>query len=373
VRHEVEAAVRRRLVADVPLGALLSGGVDSSIVVAAMAAASTEPVRTFTVGFADERYDERSYARAVAERFGTDHEELEVDPEPELVHRVAQVFDEPFGDEAALPLLLVCEATRRHVTVALVGDGGDEVFGGYERYKAHSLAERVPGFVASLGANALGRLSTARRQPRSQLYRARRFLDVAAQPAAARYARLVEVFPLELRRRLWTEEARARATEAYLPHDDDLRIVDLESYLPDDLLPKSDLASMAVSLELRSPFLDHHVVELGLALPDELAWGKRALKEAFAADLPPEVTARRKTGFGVPLDRWFRGELRPLAQELLLAGPDRGLFRRDELERLLDEHEAARTDHGHRLWCLCLLELWQRNHVDAGNRTLLAA
>jgi asparagine synthase (glutamine-hydrolysing) len=373
VREEVTAAVRRRLVADVPLGALLSGGIDSSIVVAAMAGASTEPVRTFTVGFTDPRYDERGYARALAEQLGTRHEELEVDPGPELVERVAHVFDEPFGDEAALPLLLVCEATRAHVKVALVGDGGDEAFGGYERYRAHSLAGRVPRFAAALGANVLAGVPKARREPRSTLYRARRFLDVAAQPHAGRYARLVEVFPLELRRRLWTDEAHARATETFLPEDDDLRVVDIESYLPGDLLPKSDLASMAVSLELRSPFLDHRVVELGLALPPELALGKKALKLAFADVLPPEIGSRPKTGFGVPLDRWFRTELRPLAEELVLAGADRGLFRREELERLLHEHAEQRADHGHRLWCLCMLELWQRTHVDAGRAALAAA
>ena len=207
-------------------------------------------------------------------------------------------------------MLLVCEATRRHVTVALVGDGGDEAFGGYERYRAHALAGRVPRFAAALGTAALGAVPAARREPRSTLFRARRFLDVAAQPAPERYARLVEVFPLELRRELWTDEAHAHAARTMLPDDPDLRIVDIESYLPGDLLPKSDLASMAVSLELRAPFLDHHVIELGLALPPELARGKRALKEAFAADLPPEIAGRAKTGFGVPLDEWFRGPLR---------------------------------------------------------------
>src|SRR4051794_16193091 len=223
VRDEVTAAVRRRLVADVPLGALLSGGIDSSIVVAAMAQASPEPVRTFTVGFPDARYDERRYARAVADRYGTAHEEVELDAGPELVDRVARAFDEPFGDEAALPTLLVCEATRRHVKVALVGDGGDEVFGGYERYAAHSLAGRVPHFVATMGANVLERVPRARREPRSTLFRARRFLDVAAVSAADRYGRLVEVFPAELRRRLWTDEALAHPTSAYLPLADDLR------------------------------------------------------------------------------------------------------------------------------------------------------
>ena len=373
VHSEVTAAVRRRLVADVPLGALLSGGFDSSIVVAAMAAASPEPVRTFTIGFDDRRYDERRYARAVAERFGTRHEELEVDPEPALLDRVTEAFDEPFGDEAALPTLLVCEATRQHVTVALVGDGGDEAFGGYERYRAHELAGKVPRPAASLGAAALGALPAARRQPRSALFRARRFLDAAAQRPEDRYARLVEVFPLELRRKLWTDAARAQAAATFLPHDPDLRIVDIESYLPGDLLPKADIASMAVSLELRAPFLDHHVVELGLALPPELARGKEALRRAFGAELPPETTGRSKTGFGVPLDSWFRGELRPSAEELLLGGPDRGLFRRPVLESMLHEHAVGRADHGHRLWCLCTLELWQRRYVDAAAPALTAA
>jgi asparagine synthase (glutamine-hydrolysing) len=372
VREEVTAAVRRRLVADVPLGALLSGGVDSSIVVAAMAHASSEPVRTFTVGFPDRQYDERSHARAVAERYGTRHEELEVEAGPELVERLGQAFDEPFGDEAALPTLLICEATRRHVKVALVGDGGDEVFGGYERYHAHSLAARIPGFAAALGARGLETLPRARRDPRSTLFRARRFLHVAATPAAERYGCLVEVFPADLRRRLWTDEALAHATSEYLPPENDLRLVDIESYLPGDLLPKSDLASMAVSIELRSPFLDHRVVELGLALPRELAFGKVALKRAFAADLPPGIADRNKTGFGVPLDRWLREELRDVAYDLVLGGAERGLFRRETLEQLLREHEDRRADHGHRLWCLCMLELWQRTHVDAPLAALAA-
>src|SRR4051794_10909490 len=367
VREEVTAAVRRRLVADVPLGALLSGGIDSSIVVAAMAQAQAEPVRTFTIGFPDPRYDERAYARAVANRYGTRHEELEIETAPEL-DRLAHVFDEPFGDDAALPLLHVCGATREHVTVALVGDGGDEVFGGYERYRAHALAGRVPSALARAALAA----PWGRREPRSTLYRARRLLDVAAQPAGDRYARLVEVFPLELRRRLWTDDARAHTATAMLPSADDLRLVDIESYLPGDLLPKSDLASMAVSLELRSPFLDRRVVELGLALPRELAFGKAALKQAFAADLPPSVATRRKSGFGVPLARWFRHELRPAAEDLLLSR-DRGLFDRGELERLLREHADGRADHGHRLWCLCMLELWQRFHIDARRPQLAAA
>ncbi len=365
VREEVGAAVRRRLVADVPVGALLSGGIDSSIVVAAMAQASPAPVATFTVGFPDARYDERRFARVVAEQYGTRHEELEIDPSPALLERLASAFDEPFGDEAALPGLLICEATRRHVKVALVGDGGDEVFGGYERYRAYALAQRLPRSAAALCAGALGTVARARREPRSPLFRARRFLEVAAAPHESRYARLVEVFPLELRRRLWLDGARAHATADLLPVASDLRLIDLGSYLPGDLLFKADISSMAVSLELRSPFLDHRVVELGLGLPAGLAGSKTALRRAFGPDLPPEVLRRGKVGFGVPLDRWFRGELRETARELLLGGEERGLFRRAELVRLIGEHDAHRADHGHRLWCLCMLELWLRRFVDS--------
>jgi asparagine synthase (glutamine-hydrolysing) len=370
VRRTVQDAVRKRLVADVPLGALLSGGIDSSIVVALMAQASPEPVRTFTVGFSDARYDERAYARAVADRYGTVHEELEIQEDvAATLPRLAAAYDEPLGDEAAFPTFLIAEQARRHVTVALAGDGGDEAFAGYERYVAHGLAARVPGPVARAGAAALRMLPAARREPRSTLFRAARLLDVAAAPEAERYGRLMEVFPLELRRRLWADSGLARPVRLEPPRAGiaGLQLLDLRTYLPGDLLLKADIASMAHSLELRSPFLDHEVVALGLALPDSLKTrgreGKIALRRAFASDLPAQVERRGKTGFGVPLGRWFRSDLRDLAHELL--STDRGWFRADAVGRLLDEHESGRTDHGHRLWCLLMLELWVREHVEA--------
>ena len=370
VRLAVEAAVRRRLVADVPLGALLSGGIDSSIVVGLMAEASAHPVRTFTVGFADERYDERAYARAVAERYGTVHEELAIEDDVAgTLPRFAAAFDEPFGDEAALPTFLIAEQARRHVTVTLAGDGGDEAFAGYERYVAHGLAQRVPGPAARVGAAALWRLPAARREPRSPLFRAARFLDVAGSAPRERYGRLMEVFPLELRRRLWSDAGLPQPVRLEPPRPDiaGLQLLDLQTYLPGDLLLKADLASMAHSLKLRSPLLDHEVVELGLALPDRLKArgreGKVALRRAFAAELPPGVARRGKTGFGVPLGRWFREDLRELARDVL--STDRGWFRPEIVMRLLEEHESGRRDHGHRLWCLLMLELWVREHVEA--------
>jgi asparagine synthase (glutamine-hydrolysing) len=370
VRAAVAAAVRKRLIADVPLGALLSGGIDSSIVVALMAQASDAPVRTFTVGFSDPRYDERSYAQAVASRYGTVHEELAIEEDvAATLPRLAAAYDEPLGDEAAFPTFLIAEQARRHVTVALTGDGGDEAFAGYERYIAHHLAERVPTAAARLGAGALRVFSRARREPRSPLFRAARFLDVAAAPPRERYARLMQVFPLPLRRELWADPARAQPVQLE-PQGRGvtrLQLLDIATYLPGDLLLKSDIAAMAHSLELRSPFLDHEVVALGLALPDELKTrgrdGKIALRRAFARDLPAEVAGRGKTGFGVPLGRWFRVDLREAARDLL--STDRGWFRRETVLRLLDEHETGRADHGHRLWCLLMLELWMREHVEA--------
>ncbi len=369
VRTTVADAVRKRLVADVPLGALLSGGIDSSIVVALMAQTSPEPVRTFTVGFADDRYDERQYARAVAERYGTVHEELEiVEDVAAALPRLAAAYDEPFGDEAAFPTFMIAEQARRHVTVALAGDGGDESFAGYERYIAHGLADRVPAVAARTGAAAVRLVPSARREPRSTLFRAARFLDVAGAPRSERYARLMEVFPLELRRGLWLDPRHAAAVELApsAPGIAGLQLLDIATYLPGDLLLKADIASMAHSLELRSPFLDHDVVALGLALPDHLKTrrreGKVALRLAFAPDLPADVADRGKTGFGVPLGRWFRDDLRDLARDALAT--DRGWFRADAVTRLLDEHESGRADHGHRLWCLLMLELWVREHVE---------
>jgi asparagine synthase (glutamine-hydrolysing) len=383
IRETVGAAVRRRLVADVPLGALLSGGIDSSVVVAEMAGASRQ-VRTFTVGFGDDRYDERAYARAVAERYGTEHEEIVVEPDvTELLPQLARTFDEPLGDEAALPQFVVSQLARQRVTVALTGDGGDEGFAGYERYAAVGLAGRV----ALPGAGAAGRLLrwAGRGEPRSRANRAGRLFEVAALPAGARYGRLMEVFPASLRAELWEPGfvgepqpawALLGSTERGISG---LQCLDVRTYLPGDLLLKADLASMAHSLEVRSPLLDHAVLELGVSLPDSLKLaglrGKVALRRAFADALPPEVAGRAKTGFGVPIARWFREELRAFATDLLLGetARARGLFSPGAVARLLHEHVSGRADHAHRLWCLLMLELWQREYVDHDSRAAVAA
>ncbi len=375
VRDTVGAAVRRRLVADVPLGALLSGGIDSSIVVAEMARAAGT-VRTFTVGFGEERYDERAYARAVAERYATQHEEIVVEPDvTELVPRLAAAFDEPLGDEAALPQYVVSELARKHVTVALGGDGGDEAFAGYERYAATGLAGRL----ALPGAGAGGRLLrwVGRGEPRSWANRAGRLFEIAALPQPERYGRVMEVFPAALRGELWEPDFVREPCPAWQllgatsSRITDLQQLDVRTYLPGDLLLKVDIASMTHSLELRSPLLDHEVLELGLSLPDSLKVqgrrGKVALRRAFADALPPAVAGRGKAGFGVPISRWLRNELRELASDVLLGEParSRGQLRPRAVEKLLDDHVSGRADHGHRLWSLVMLELWQRHHVEA--------
>jgi len=291
------------------------------------------------------------------------------------LQRLAEAFDEPLGDDAALPLYLVCEAARRHVTVALTGDGGDESFAGYERYVAHELAGRlgvVPG--TGLAARALRSLGSERR---STATRAARLLEAAAAGPGERYGGLMEVFPAELRAKLIDPAFVPRPAPTWQllgppprPGISGLQLLDVQTYLPGDLLLKADIASMASSLELRSPLLDWEVLELGISLPDSLKVngrrGKEALRRAFAADLPSEVFGRGKTGFGVPLAGWFRGELRDLAGDVLLDDRvrRRGQLRPRAVERLLRDHVAGRADHAHRLWCLLMLELWQRTHLD---------
>ena len=380
VRSTVTSAVRRRLVSDVPLGALLSGGIDSTIVVGLMAQVSSEPVRTFTVGVHDPRYDEREAARIAASAFGTEHQELLVEPDPvDLVSKLTSFLDEPLGDEAVLPTFLISEVARRHVTVALTGDGGDESFAGYERYAAMRIARTVGAvpFLPSLGARALRALPAGRRHPRSSAFRAARLLETAALPAKERYGALMEVFPARLRAELYTPAVTdalgtPRSASALLGDPPTsgiagLQQLDAKTYLPDDLLVKADRASMATSLELRSPLLDHEVLELGVSLPDSLRLegrrGKVALRRAFADLIPAELASRPKTGFGIPLGAWFRGPLRELAGDTLLdaRARDRGQLRPNVVERLLSEHARGERDHGHRLWCLLVLELWQRS------------
>lgn len=387
LRELLTEATRLRLVSDVPLGAFLSGGIDSSIVVALMSGLTDRPVKTFSIGFEEQTYNELPYARMIAARYGTDHHEFVVKPDAVgLLPRLVRQYGEPFGDSSALPTYYVAEMSRRHVTVALNGDAGDELFAGYDRYLAYALAGRwgrIPS--AKLQGRVLARILA--RAPRdSALHRVRRFAESVGLEGPARYLSYVAYFGEEERARLYApamrEASRGYDALGYLRSlydacrmDDELGrllYVDLHSYLPGDLLVKVDIATMAVSLEARSPFLDHRVVEFAAALPPR--WklkgreGKHILKETFADLLPPEILRRPKRGFAVPISRWFRGELKSYLRDVLLdpSSLGRGYFDPARVRGLVEEHQKGRRDHTYRLWALLALELWHREFIDAG-------
>jgi len=376
VRSRLTTAVERRLIADVPVGAFLSGGVDSSTIVAIMAELSPKPVPTFTIGFDDnEGYDERPYARMVADRYATEHVEFVVAPHAvELMERLVWHHDQPFGDSSAVPTFLLSELTRRHVTVALCGDGGDEVFAGYERFTAGVVLGRH-GRILSLLREPVGRAASALpgklRGPAASL---RRFLDRTELGLPDAFLAWVSFIPPEWRQELlghadnWATDDYRRTWAATEGSDllDRLQDLTLRTYLLDDLLPKVDRMAMAHGLEVRSPFLDHELVEFGLRLPRRArAWGlsrKRALKEAAKDLLPRAILHRRKHGFGVPLDRWFRSDLEAYVRSTLGA-PDarvRSYLASKPLDRLLAEHASGAANHGSSLWTLLTLEVFLR-------------
>jgi asparagine synthase (glutamine-hydrolysing) len=387
VRDAVREAVRRRMVADVPLGAFLSGGVDSTAVVAAMAELSSAPVKTFSIGFESTAFDELPYARDVAERFGTEHHELVVRPDAvELLPKLARHYGEPFADHSAIPSFYLAEMTRRHVTVALTGDGGDEVFGGYGRYAHGAILERfdaVPaglrGGVAALAARvrADGDLNSRR----NRLRRAAALLPLAPQD---RYVRAMSRFGLDLRDSVYTPEFRAALEgsaaetiaepwESSTARDpiDRMLDVDQQTYLPGDLLTKMDIATMAYGLEARSPLLDQELVALGAALPSRFKVRGRekkiALRAALRGVVPDEHIDRTKQGFQVPMAEWFRTDLRELARETLLGGAaeGRGYLRQDVVAGLLQRHLDRAEDNSSLLWSMLSFELWQEQVVEA--------
>jgi asparagine synthase (glutamine-hydrolysing) len=377
VRALLSSAVEKRLVSDVPIGVLLSGGVDSSAVAALMARLVPGRVKTFTVGFEGESYfDERPHAAAVARHIGTEHHDAVVRPDAAaLVERLVHHYDEPFGDSSALPTYLVAREARRHVTVALNGDGGDEVFAGYDRFHAALLADRIPGPLRALIRRAALRLPHGAGSPRT-LGRARRFADKAVRPELERVAAWSSFFDLPEIRALAGPAAADGVLTSYRETLDRARgssllsrllYLNARTYLLDDLLPKMDRMSMAHGLETRSPFLDRALVEYVATLPDEFKRagrrGKVVLKKAVADLLPPAILERPKQGFGVPLGAWFRGELRPMVEDVLLDHPRlAGRLRVDGIRALWDDHVARRADHGQQLWALLTLELWMRKH-----------
>jgi asparagine synthase (glutamine-hydrolysing) len=395
LRDKLLEATRLRMRSDVPLGALLSGGIDSSAVVAAMVRASPAPIKTFAMGFDVDEFDETAHARAVAAHFGTDHTELRVDPDAlKVLPRLVWHYGEPFADASAIPTFYLAQLTRRHVTVALNGDGGDENFAGYARYRGNELATRldfIPGPLARLCAGAAGRLPPGPRQD-TRRARLRRLLGGLPLAPADRYAAWIACFGDAERRALYEPEflasltdapARAAIREAYAASDastivDRLLSVDVETYLPGDLLVKMDVATMAHSLEVRSPLLDHEFMEFAASLPSALKLDggttKRVFKDALRPWLPEGILERGKMGFQVPLREWLRGPLRELPTQVLLDARslERGWFREARVRGLIHDHAEGVRDNSRHLWALIQLELWLRTFVDAGAREPVA-
>jgi asparagine synthase (glutamine-hydrolysing) len=378
LRSRVRDSVRAHLVSDVPVGVLLSGGVDSALLTALAADESSEPLRTFSIGFEERSFDELADARRVAERYGTRHRELVLRPDAALLlPALAEAFDEPFADSSALPTYLVSELAASDVKVALSGEGGDELFGGYYTYAADLLAQRVGG-LARLARPFVERLPTSTGKA-SFDYRAKRFVRAAHLPPLERHHGWKEIFSRDARAELTGRRStfdpvdllRARYDETQ-GSDDLARLqdVDLGTYLVDDLLVKTDRASMAHSLEARVPYLDTVVTNLALALPTRhkvrgLA-KKVLLRKAAEPLLPREIVHGKKRGFSIPAAAWLRGELEPFARETLSAETLRkqGFFQPETVQRLLDDHVSGREDVSRRLWGLLAFTLWHERHVE---------
>lgn len=368
-RAMIERAVEEQLVSDVPLGVFLSGGIDSSII--ARCARKHGRVKTFSIGFDDPRYDETPFAREVAKHLDTDHHEFRVTPDAAVdLPNLARVYGDPFADSSALPTHYLSRETRKHVTVALSGDGGDELFAGYDRHRAIGMSIRALRPLAPIG-----RL-LSRGHPKSKLTRVGRLIESAGLSEAARYLRYVSIFPDDTIRALLK---RDRLSPAYERLWSDLRAsrdatqtalaIDRVTYLPNDLLMKVDRASMLHALEVRSPFMDHDLVDAAAQLSTKqlLRRGKKSvLREVFAADLPASVFDRPKMGFAVPIGDWFRGALRPMLLDHLRASDSfaKQHFDTNVVDRLTDEHLSMRADHSQRLFALLMLEIWHRSRLS---------
>ena len=374
LRGRLRDSVRAHLIADVPVGVLLSGGVDSATLAALAAQESGERVRTFSIGFRERSFDELERARLVARRYDTDHHELIVEPDvAELLTRLAEVFDEPLADSSAVPTYLVSELASQHVKVAMSGEGGDELFGGYYTYVADSIAPWAGKPAAALRPLVERLPSSSARV--SFDYKAKRFARGGALAPLERHHAWKEIFSPELRAELlagppargfdpldvYRERYAATAGAQPLAR---LQDVDRDIYLVDDLLVKTDRASMAHSLEVRVPFLDTAVTDLALAVPSSrhlLGWQrKRLLRRAVAPLLPKRILYGRKRGFSIPAAAWLRGELLPFARDVLSSDAIRrqGLFRPEAVERLMTEHASGKADHSRQIWCLMTLGLW---------------
>lgn len=381
-------STKMRMISEVPLGAFLSGGVDSSVVVALMAQESEKPVKTFSIGFEEQDFSELKYAKRVAEHVGAEYHEFIVRPNAlEVLPTLVEHYGEPYADSSAIPTYYVSRETRKHVTVALNGDGGDESFAGYERHMAMQIAELYRGIPLVLRKALIE--GPVNLLPSSELKKTRirdvqRFFNSANEDRAIRYFRWMSTFKPAVKPDIYTAEF-ASAVDGYEPSHfldqwfarsngsgvlDTTLLTDQMTYLPNDLLVKVDIASMANSLEARSPFLDHKLIEFAASLPEHLKMKrfrtKSLLKKVAERLVPSEVIYRRKMGFGVPVGRWFRAEMKDFVRGVLLSERSlkRGIIKPEAMRRYVDEHTDGRFDHAFQIWSLLMLELWFQRFID---------
>lgn len=381
-------STRLRMISEVPLGAFLSGGVDSSVVVALMAQESSNPVKTFSIGFEEEDFSELKWARMVADHVGAEYNEFIVKPNAlEILPTLVEHYGEPYADSSAIPTYYVSKETRQHVTVALNGDGGDESFAGYERYAAMRLAEkyhRIPAALRKPLVEVPASLIPTSELKRSRARDLKRFLSAASLPKVERYFRWNSAFDRDAKAALYSTDFQHQVDEADASEFlrkwfaaangsgiiDTTMLVDQMTYLPNDLLVKVDIASMANSLEARSPFLDHNVIEFAASLPESMkvtgVETKSFLKKVASRLVPNEAIYRRKMGFGVPVGNWFRGEMKEFVRGVLLSEVSlkRGIVKPEMLRKYVDEHTSGERDHAFRIWALLMLELWFQRFID---------
>jgi asparagine synthase (glutamine-hydrolysing) len=388
VRTELEESVKLRLISDVPLGAFLSGGIDSSLIVGIMAKLSHQPVKTFTIGFEEKEFDELRFARIVSKHFSTEHHEFIVKPNAiEILPRLVWYYNEPFADSSAIPTYYMAKMTKDFVKVVLTGDAGDENFAGYPRYLRSQWVAwftKLPEKMRRDWVPPLIRRMASLRWREKKFNRLADFLELLSCNQARNYAEQIKIFNAKERNEIYSQEmlhALAHIdplgylVEKYEESETEdplskLLYLDIHSYLPEDLLVKMDIATMANSLEARVPFLDHKFMEFVAGIPSQLklrgSMTKFILKEAFSGFLPETILRRKKMGFGVPISRWFTKDLKAYLFETLMdeRALNRGFFRKEGVQRLLDEHIALKYDHSARIWALLTLELWFRIFID---------
>ena len=387
--EHLKTAVRRRLMSDVPLGAFLSGGIDSGSIVGMMAQLMNQPVKTFSIGFEEAEYSELEDARIVAQYLGTDHTEKVVRPNAlELLPNLVALYDEPFADSSAIPTYYVSQMAREHVTVALSGDGGDELFAGYRRYVPDTRDRLFAALPEFLRKRVLGEIA----ESMPMFTRGKSYLLYMSQTPERRYLQRVSICSPEMKYYLYDSDFRQgisgldpyKWAEQYMSAKEGGSILermlytDLKTYLPYDLLTKVDLASMAHSLEVRVPFLDHELVEFAATIPPAFKMhgqiGKYILRQTVSKIVPPHVLQKKKQGFAVPLGQWFRGELKAFAYDILTGSKfkQRHLFSAPATENMLHQHQKGGTDFSPTIWALIFFELWAQKYLDVGTSSPLS-